>query len=405
MKPSRKAMVGVFASNFLQLTAGFMLLPWLLYRLNDDGVSVAMSGALAASSWIGILLIIPVASRLVQRFGRQQVLWIASLITTVSVLGILLTSRLEWWFAMIFLESVAAGLRWVVGEALVVELAPSGQLGRYVGMYETMVGSTYFLGPLLLTLLGTDNQAVPWWSLAMVSATLGLIIWMGAIPVSNPIKVQAVELSGLPRAFRRYSALAVIAFVGGFFEGGVSTVLPIYGLSLGFDAQMSTWLVAASGLASALVMLPVGQLVDQMSRQRMLLGTGDARSVRVELMRWCTALTMVLTLAMPWLSDMPAMAVAVAFVWGGAGGCLYTLTIIDIGEREGGTALFEATALLVLAYTIGAIVGPLVGAAAMQWWRLLGFPLLLLTVSGAGWWALRRAGRNTKAHRLAPASP
>lgn len=402
MKPTRRALIAIFSSTFLQLVAGFMLLPWLLYRLSENGVSVAISGALAASSWIGILLITPVAGRLVERVGRQQALWLAALMSTVSVAGILLTSRLEWWFALVLLESVSAGLRWVVGEALVVEFAPNGQCGRCVGLYETMVGSTFFIGPVLLNLLGTANIAVPWVALAMTGTALGLTHCMGSLPAARPLQTHAVTLSGLPNAFRRNAALVVIAFVGGFFEGGVSTALPIYGLTLGFDMALSTWLVAASGLASAVVMLPAGLLVDHMSLQRRRSGNAKAQSARVVLMRWCTALVMALTLVMPWLSGLPWMAVVVAFAWGGAGGCLYTLTVIDIGEREAGTALFEATAVMVLAYTAGAVAGPLMGAAAMQWWSLLGFPALLLAVSAIGWWALTHAGAQIPAHELQP---
>ena len=392
MKPTRMALITIFGSTFLQLVAGFMLLPWLLYRLSENGVSVAVSGALAASSWIGILLITPLASRLVKRVGRQQALRLASLLSTVSVAGILLTSRLEWWFALVLLESISAGLRWVVGEALVVELAPTGQCGRCVGLYETMVGSTFFMGPVLLNLLGTSSVAVPWVALIMTGTALCLTHCLGSVPGSSQaITPHDVALSGLPNAVRRNAALVVIAFVGGFFEGGVSTVLPIYGLSLGFDATLSTWLVAASGLASAVVMLPAGLLVDHMSLQRKRSGNEKAPSARVVLMRWCTALVMGLTLVMPWLSGLPWLAVVVAFVWGGAGGCLYTLTVIDIGERESGAALFETTAVMVLAYTVGAVVGPLLGATAMQWWSLLGFPALLLAVSATGWWALTHA--------------
>lgn len=403
MKPARKALLCVFASTFVQLVAGFMLLPWLLYRLSEDGVSVAVAGAFAASSWVGILLVTPLAGRLVQRIGRQQTLWMASCMTTLSVAGILLTSQLAWWFAFVLLESAAAGLRWVVGEALVVELAPTGQCGRCVGLYETIVGSTFFLGPVLLNLLGTANPTVPWWALVMAGSSLGMSMAAGPVSDTRAIEPPTPDLKGLPQALRRNSALVVVAFVGGFFEGGVSTVLPLYGLSLGFNTQWSTWLIAASGLASAVVMLPAGMLVDHMSRRRATLGTGPSDAARADLMRWCTAVTVAFTLVMPWLGDWPLAAVVVAFFWGGAGGCLYTLSVIDIGERVSGSPLFEATAVLVLAYTLGAILGPLVGAAAMQWWNPLGFPMLLLIVSSLGWVSLTLSRRRDASREVATA--
>ena len=393
MKPTRRALVAVFASTFLQLVAGFMLLPWLLYRLDERGVSVTTTGALAAASWLGILLITPFAGRLVKRIGRQQALTLACLMSTASVAGLLLTQSLIWWFALVLLESLSAGLRWVVGEAMVVDLAPSGQCGKGVGLYETMVGSTFFIGPLLLNWCGTDNPRVPLYALLMVVLALITSLWTGSSTRAQQTKQDTVDAINLQQAFRRHSSLALIAFVGGFFEGGVSTALPIYGLSLGFSAEVSTWLVAASGVASAVVMLPAGILVDRLSRQNQQAGAAHAHRTRRQLMRGCTVLTIGLTLLMPWLGALPPVALLVAFAWGGAGGCLYTLTIIDIGERESGPALFEATAVLVLAYTVGAIAGPLAGAAAMEGWERLGFPLLLVGVSMLGWWPLHRSTR------------
>lgn len=393
MKPTRRALVAVFASTFLQLVAGFMLLPWLLYRLDERGVSVTTTGALAAASWLGILLITPFAGRLVKRIGRQQALTLACLMSTASVAGLLLTQSLIWWFALVLLESLSAGLRWVVGEAMVVDLAPSGQCGKGVGLYETMVGSTFFIGPLLLNWCGTDNPRVPLYALLMVVLALITSLWTGSSTRAQKTKQDTVDAINLQQAFRRHSSLALIAFVGGFFEGGVSTALPIYGLSLGFSAEVSTWLVAASGVASAVVMLPAGILVDRLSRQNQQAGAAHAHRTRRQLMRGCTVLTIGLTLLMPWLGALPPVALLVAFAWGGAGGCLYTLTIIDIGERESGPALFEATAVLVLAYTVGAIAGPLAGAAAMEGWERLGFPLLLVGVSMLGWWPLHRSTR------------
>ncbi|HEY9097006.1 MAG TPA: MFS transporter [Hydrogenophaga sp.] len=391
MNPTRRALTAVFASTFLQLVAGFMLLPWLLYRLDENGVAVTTAGALAAASWVGILAITPFVGRLVNRIGRQKTLLLACIMSTASVAGLLLTSALLWWFLLVLLESLSAGLRWVVGEAMVVDLAPNGQCGKGVGLYETMVGSTFFIGPMLLNWCGTSNPNVPWYALLMVGSALIMSLWTGSPSQARDSSQNAVEVVGLPQAFRRHSALAVIAFVGGFFEGGVSTALPIYGLSLGFNAEVSTWLVAASGVASAVVMLPAGLLVDRMSRHHLHQSAANAHHARRRMMLGCTIFTIGLTLLMPWLGAQPPVALLVAFAWGGAGGCLYTLAVIDMGERESGTALFEATAVLVLAYTLGAIAGPLAGAAAMQAWERIGFPLLLVAVSILGWWPLRQS--------------
>jgi hypothetical protein len=90
------------------------------------------------------------------------------------------------------------------------------------------------------------------------------------------------------------------------------------------------------------------------------------------------------------------MAAAVAFVWGGAGGSLYTLAMIDIGSREQGITLVNSTAVLVLSYTLGGVLAPVLGALMLDGAPTWGFPLLLLAVAGPGWWLLRRTPPNDR---------
>ena len=84
------------------------------------------------------------------------------------------------------------------------------------------------------------------------------------------------------------------------------------------------------------------------------------------------------------MAGTPWLAAAVAFVWGGAGGSLYTLAMIDIGSREEGITLVNSTAVLVLSYTLGGVLAPALGAAMLDWAPVLGFPALLLAGGGAG---------------------
>ena len=58
-------------------------------------------------------------------------------------------------------------------------------------------------------------------------------------------------------------------FVGGFFESGLTSTLPLYGLALGLGATAAALLVSASGLGSALMMLKL-QLAAKMSPELLL---------------------------------------------------------------------------------------------------------------------------------------
>lgn len=393
---ARLGLVAIFGSTFFQLVGYFMLMPLLLLRLKGDGVSTALAGVFVATGWVGIFAMTPFASAITQRLGRRPSLWLAAFVPVVAICGFLFSDSLLLWFACIFIEGMAAGLRWVLAEAIVAEFSPSKQRGRNVGIFETMVGTTFVLGPLVLAWLGAQSDAALWVALALTACGLAWSLLIPRLPASADLHSAKVGLSGVWHALRAHPLIMAVGFVGGFFESGLTSILPLYGLALGLGATAAALLVSASGLGSALMMLPAGVLADRLAHhptQRW----GDTRASRLTIMRVCALITLLATLIIPFVAGTPWLAAPVAFLWGGAGGSLYTLAMIDIGSREAGITLVNGTAVLVLSYTLGGVLAPALGAAALQWAPTVGFPVLLLSVAGLGWWLLRRAATSPSA--------
>jgi len=96
----------------------------------------------------------------------------------------------------------------------------------------------------------------------------------------------------------------------------------------------------------------------------------------------------------PLVPQAPWLVWPIVFIWGGAGGSLYTMAMIDIGAREKGITLVNSTAVLVLAYTLGALIASSMSGALIDASPWLGFPLVLVLVSGLATatlvWARRR---------------
>ena len=383
-------LVAIFGSTFFQLVGYFMLMPLLLLRMKGDGVSTALAGVFVATGWLGVFLMTPFASAITQRLGRRPTLWLAASVPVLAITGFMFSDSLLLWFVCILIEGMAAGLRWVLAEAVVAEFSPAQQRGRNVGLFETMVGTTFVLGPLLLAWVGARSDAALWLALALTVLGLCWSLLIPRVPDAADAPHAKVGLSGVWHALLAHPLVMTVGFVGGFFESGLTSILPLYGLALGLGATAAALLVSASGLGSALMMLPAGVMADRMAhhpRQRW----GNERDTRIALMRLCALITLLATLVIPFVAGTPWLAAPVAFVWGGAGGCLYTLAMIDIGSREEGITLVNSTAVLVLSYTLGGVLAPALGAAALQWAPTLGFPALLLAVAGWGWWLLRRA--------------
>jgi MFS family permease len=392
-------LIAIFGSTFFQLVGYFMLMPLLLLRLKGDGVSTALAGVFVATGWLGVFCMTPFASAITQRLGRRPSLWLAAAVPVVAIAGFLFSDSLLLWFACILIEGMAAGLRWVLAEAIVAEFSPAQQRGRNVGIFETMVGTTFVLGPVLLAWVGAQSDAALWMALGLTVFGLGWSLLIPRLPAAADAHSARVGLSGVWHALRAHPLIMTVGFVGGFFESGLTSILPLYGLALGLGATAAALLVSASGLGSALMMLPAGLLADRLAHhpQRRW---GDGRGARLVIMRGCALITLLATLVIPFVAATPWLAAPVAFLWGGAGGCLYTLAMIDIGSREEGITLVNSTAMLVLSYTLGGVLAPALGAAALEWAPTLGFPALLLSVAGLGWWLLRRAATSPSAGTL-----
>ena len=285
---SRRGLRVIFGSTFFELVGYFMLLPLLLLRLKGDGVSTSLAGLFAASGWVGVFLITPFASAITQRLGRRPTLWLAAAVPVVSTAGFLFTDWLPAWFLFDFIAGAASGLRWVLAEAVVAEFAPPDQRGRMVGLFETMVGTTFVVGPALLAVVGPQNPLALW--LVLGSMAIGLLwsLQIPPLPDAADAHEARVGLHGVWHALRAHPIIMSVGFVGGFFESGLTSILPLYGLTLGLGATAAALLVSASGLGSALMMLPAGLAADRMAVHPRW---GDAHRARLAILRLCAGVT------------------------------------------------------------------------------------------------------------------
>jgi MFS family permease len=365
-----------------------MLSPLLLLLLRHAEVSNTVAGFFAATSWLGIFIITPFASKLTRLIGRRRALWLASCVPLATALGFLLTTRLEVWFALELCASVAGGLRWVLAESFIAEFTPPDQRGRYIGAYATMIGLTFVVGPALLAWLGDGSPYALW--LVIGFLVLGLA-WTALVPRTPPAQdadSAKVGLAGLWHAVSVHPVIMLAGFVGGFFELGLASILPLYGLTLGLPAGAATLLVSVSGLGGMLLAFPAGMMIDRLAHPEQ--GRRAMMLALVSLLLAASLATLVVVQA-------PGLMWPVAALWGAAGGNLYTLTMTDISSRESGITLVNSTAVLVLAYTLGALVASSLSGALIDASPWQGFPLLLVLVSGLATAALARTQRGRSA--------
>lgn len=311
-------------------------------------------------------------------------MWLASVVPLLAAIGFFATDILWVWFVLQLLAGIAGGLRWVLAEAFIAEFAPPDQIGKYIGTYATMVGLTFVIGPSALAGLGADSPYALWVVIGLLFMGLSWTALIPQLPPDHDTHTARVGLQGLWHAVLAHPVIMLAGFLGGFFELGLASILPLYGLALGLGASAAALMVSVSGLGGTLAALPAGMAADRF--------TSPAQGRRT-LMALFGGLILLSSVALFGVPALPWLVWPVVFVWGACGGALYTLAMIDIGAREKGITLVNSTAVLVLTYTLGGLVASAASGALIQGSPSVAFPLVLISVACVGASALIRAQR------------
>ena len=381
-------LLAMFTATFLSLVGYFMLSPMLLLRLKGADVSTTLAGLYVATGWLGTLLMTPFASSVAHRLGLRQTLRLAGALLTMCAGIYLTTDALAIWFFCNLVSGMAMALRWVLAEALIAEFCPPAQRGRYVGLFQTMIGSTFIIGPAAMAARGPTHPATGWLMMAFTVAGLLWTFFIPPVPDAHDAGTAQIGLRGLWGALQSHTIIMLAGFTGGFFETGLTSILPLYGLELGMDARAATALIAISSAGGMAISIPAGMLTDRFA---------DPAHGRRTLLSALSGALLLVTCAMPWVAQWIWLSGPMVFLWGGIGGALYTLCITDIGAREKGITLVNSTAVLVLTYTLGGLIASGLCGALIDWSARVALPAVLMLVAGVSCVAVLRSHRATQA--------
>lgn len=360
-------MIAAFVATFIELSGYFMLLPLLTLSLAQRGLGAAQVGAFGALVWVGVLLATPLAGAIAQRHGSRRTFIASGALPLAAALGFAVTESFALWCGLILAAGFGSGVRWVVAEAMVVQLASPARRGRVVGLFQTMIGSTFVIGPALLGVSGVEGAAPFVASAALLAVGLAVAF---AVPEVAPPAAGAARGAPVWQIMRSAPALFVAGAVAGFFESGLNGVLPLIGLHLGGTPQASALLVSVCGAGATLLTWPIGELADRLDHGRMLRAAAP-----------CLLLS---AAALPFVQAIGPLLWLLVFVWGAAGAVIYTLVLLDTGRRLTGAALVNGAAVLVMSYTLGGAIAPAAGGLAFGAGALNGLALLLGLVGAVG---------------------
>ncbi|AHF84018.1 membrane protein [Rhizobium leguminosarum bv. trifolii WSM1689] len=353
------AMAGIIATVTVFAVAQGLTYPLLSFILERQGTTSGLIGLSAAMTPLGFILSAPFIPALSRRVGGARLAILCSMLTALALITIGWTQDVWAWMPLRFLLGFFANPLYVISETWLISLTPAPRRGRIMGLYSSIVSGGFAIGPLSLWITGTDGW--PPFMIGIAAFLLcGLIVF--AVVPRLPDMPGEGEATTVGRFFALAPLLLFAVFTAAAFEQILLSLFAVYGTALGSAEERIASLITCFIAGNAVLQILLGRLAERFSSTRMML--------------FCVLACLASCLLLPsafnsWLIWL------LVFVWGGVSFGIYTLSLIQLGERFTGQALIAGNATFALVWGIGGIVGSPATGLAMQVIGHQGLPLSL----------------------------
>ncbi len=300
-------------------------------------------GTTSSAFWLGMLFGLLVAGKLTRQFGYRSTVILGLILSAISFI-LMPMLNWHWWTLPSAAIGFGMGLRWIANETWLYRLAPEHARGRVVGIHETLIGLASIIGPLIIVAVGATKPSA-FWAGAMI-----LILAIPLLFVADSLPAVDKNAMGEQPINRHYNLIlwlgfgGLIAGLGGWMEGGLVALLPVYSADIGLASTAAAWLFTLFGIGAMLCQFPVGWLADHKG----VLWTA----------KLC-ALIGVIAVAVAFAANLTALAMAV-FLLGGITAGLLTLGMIWAAQHGTGAALTNKVRQVSIVYTCLSAAGPFV---------------------------------------------
>ena len=360
----RWTLVAHFASSMTIGLAIGGIVPLIAITLEGRGVDSVVIGINSAMTSVGVLTVAPFAPAIVRRIGASAGIILGLVLCSMSVLAMAFVDSIWLWLALRFLIGAGVSVHWVVSETWMNAVTREHRRGLVMAIYVTSIAAGFALGPILLTLVGTQG-VLPFASVAVMIAITALPM----VPIRRLVPPLSLETRGsVFRLMREAPTIFCAVMAVGLVDAAFFTFLPLYGLRIGLPQDQSITLLSVVFAGNMALQIPLGWIADRVNRRSLLLALGV----------FCVICPF---LAASALSAGSPLAYAILFMWGGASFGLYTVGVTMLGERYRGGELTAANAAFVMTFELANLIGPPVAGWSIEAWAPTGLMAYMTAVA------------------------
>lgn len=314
-----------------------------------------MIGLAGAAPSLGVLVALPLVSRVVARTGALPPMLGGCVMGVFGFLAMYLMQDAWSWVLIRFVMSAGIAFPWLIGETWINVLSREETRGRIIAAYAMALFLGISVGPAVLQVLGLTGY-LPFLGAAVGvgSAAIPLALSRGRVPAFRHSTYHK------PISVIKLAPVAMVGgFVGGFADITCFSLIPNVALAGGLSENHALSLITIMAAGGLIWQFFIGWLSDRIDRALLIFAVAAAFVLTV--------------LALPLAMQSPLIASLWAFVLGGTILGFYTVSLAIIGERVPAAMLIPAHAAFLMLYQVGAIAGPVGAGVAMTASPIYGF--------------------------------
>lgn len=317
-------------------------------RMRIEGFSIDTIGVVMAGFYVGLSLGTQFCDRLVEALGRVRAYAVFAALITAAALGAALhVSPASWFMLRILLGFGFAGL-YVVVESWLNAVANDASRGQLLSVYFVIHYVAASGGQLLL---GLRDPAAP--DLFIIVA---LFYCLSLVPVACH--------SGEAAPARRPSGLVISALcrlaptgvacclASGLMTSAFYSLAPVFAEERHWSVEEISYFMGAAVFGGVVFQWPIGSLSDRIDRRLVSLGIAVFAAL--------ASLGLAADLELS-----RGSLIAMAFLFGGFTLAIYPIGVAAANDRLAPEEMVKASGALILAVSLGSMLGPVSAAALM----------------------------------------
>lgn len=340
-------------------------------RMAGAGYADSISGLVMAAYFLGLALAAISSARVIAIAGHIRAFAVFATCFSAATLAHSFFLDPAYWFVLRLIEGYCMCGLFMCVESWLNERSTNDTRGTVLSIYSITVYGAQGAAQFLLNLAPLDSFLL--FALASILVSVALVpVALTRVPAPTP---PSGARFGLRRLYR-ISPLGVFGCImSGMVIGAFYGMAPVFAARLGFSVNDVATLMAAVIIGGVVLQWPLGRFSDRFDRRFVIAGVGFGIAVAALCLAGvASAGDLMAPRTLVWV------VVGLAALFGAFSFTLYPLSLAQANDFIEPHELVPASGGLMLAYSFGAVGGPLAASLVMD------------AIGPAGLWAFIAAG-------------